>query len=243
MTRRAFLKNTALLGTVISLPGFSAGLCKAPLLRPPGAAPDFLAKCIRCGKCIEACPYDSIRLSGLASGTEIYAPYIDPLQAPCYLCLERGPDGRSRPLGQFLRCGETCPTGALKLIPNRMEALSRLPEELKTGTASLNRKLCLAWQFNFCGDCYFNCPLKDKALLPRPPGENMLAVGILPYVDKKACTGCGRCVYVCPVRKTVADPLNGDESDYFQQKYGPVVQIMLSRYKDNTDFPAIRVLK
>lgn len=239
MTRRAFLKNTVMLGVAISLPGFRT----ETVLKPPGAAPDFLAKCIRCGKCIEACPYDSIRFSGIAAGAEIYTPYIDPLRTPCYLCREKGPDGKSSPLGKFLRCGEACPTGALKLIPNKIEVLSRLPKELKSGTASLDRKLCIAWQFNFCGDCYFNCPLKDKALLSRPPGEDVAECGILPYVEKKACTGCGRCVYVCSVRKTAADPMNSNKPDYFQQKYGALVQIILARCKDNTDFPAIRVLK
>ena len=35
------------------------------LLRPPGAIPekDFLKTCIKCGLCVEACPFDTLRLA------------------------------------------------------------------------------------------------------------------------------------------------------------------------------------
>jgi ferredoxin-type protein NapG len=241
MTRRAFLKNTGMLGVAISLPVSSS----VAVLRPPGAGPDFLSKCIRCGKCLEACPYDSIRLLGIAAGTQIYTPYIDSLKTPCYMCREMGSDGDSRPVSKFLRCGEACPTGALRPIPNNLEALSRLPKKTKTGVAELNRRLCIVWRFGFCGECYFSCPLKDKALLPRPPAENVAGGGILPYVNQEACIGCGRCVYVCPVCKSVSEPLERDDkkSDYFKERYGALVQRILAECGDNADLPAIRVLR
>ena len=36
-------------------------------LRPPGALPDgrFEAACIRCGQCVQACPYDTLQLATL----------------------------------------------------------------------------------------------------------------------------------------------------------------------------------
>ena len=35
---------------------------ESSLLRPPGAQgeSDFMARCIKCGKCIEACPYQAL---------------------------------------------------------------------------------------------------------------------------------------------------------------------------------------
>ncbi len=37
-----------------------------PPLRPPGAMDEetFLRKCVRCGKCVTACPHESIELAG-----------------------------------------------------------------------------------------------------------------------------------------------------------------------------------
>lgn len=241
ITRRSFFKNTGMLAAAaVSLPL----LRTKEVLRPPGAASDFLSRCIRCGMCIEACPYDSIRFLKAGSGLNIYTPYIDPVKTPCYLCRTTEPDGKSKPLGKLLRCGEACPTGALKPILNEIEVLSSLSKEMKTGTAILNRKICVAWQFNFCGVCYFNCPLKDKALLSRPPDEEISRNGILTYVDQKACIGCGRCVYVCPVRKYNAKYLNKTNiPDYFQLRYGALVQRIIAINADNIELPAIRVLK
>lgn len=227
-----------MLGVGIVFPVFKA----ETTIRPPGAVADFLSKCIRCGKCVAACPFDSIRLLGATAGKKIFTPYIDPIKTPCYLCRTKGPDGKSKPLSGFLRCGEVCPTGALTRIVNKLEVLADLPEKMKLGTASINRKLCIAWQFNFCGECYLNCPLKDKAIFSRPPKEAISRDGILPYVDQKACTGCGRCVFVCPVR--VSDKTNTnfhDTQDYFHQRYGALVRRILDRSGDNQDFPAIRV--
>lgn len=241
LTRRTFLKNTGILAATVSFPILRS---KEDVLRPPGAASDFLSKCIRCGKCVEACPFDSIRFLKADSGLNVYTPYIDPVKTPCYLCRTTKPDGNSKPLGKFLRCGEVCPTGALKPIPNDIEVLSNLSKEMKIGTANINRKICVAWQFNFCGECYFNCPLKDKALLSRPPDEEVSRSGISPYVDQKACIGCGRCVFVCPVRKFDAKYLNGTNvPDYFQLRYGALVERIIAQNKDNAQLPAIRVLK
>ncbi|NIV35599.1 MAG: 4Fe-4S dicluster domain-containing protein, partial [Anaerolineae bacterium] len=204
ISRRDFLRYTGALGIGGFLPmgGYDIAL------RPPGAVRDFLARCIRCGSCIEACPYDSIRAMGITSGALGHTPYVDPLKTPCYLCQERGPDGKDRPLSKYLRCGDVCPTGALKKIVNDKDVLAEVPHELKMGTSVLNRKLCLAWQYDSCGECYYNCPLKDKALLDRPPGFEELstaqtiapgavgaisgpgrmgATGIRPYVDPDHC--------------------------------------------------------
>ncbi|RME64003.1 MAG: 4Fe-4S dicluster domain-containing protein, partial [Nitrospirae bacterium] len=179
MTRREFLVATGLLTL-----GFLPLNFRGPILRPPGAEKDFLARCIRCGQCIETCPYDSIRAMGITSGAMTHTPYIDPLKTPCYLCQQRGPDGIDRPISEFLRCGEVCPTGAIRKIKNKKDILANVPVEMKIGVSVLDRKICLAWQYDSCGECYYNCPLKDKALRDHPPDVKFPeATGIRPWVD------------------------------------------------------------
>ena len=53
--------------------------------RPPGALakePDFLSACERCGKCVEACPHDSIERLGVATGVAEGTPVLDPALRP-----------------------------------------------------------------------------------------------------------------------------------------------------------------
>ena len=40
------------------------------LLRPPGiqSEADFMARCIKCGKCVEACPYAALHVAGPLEG-------------------------------------------------------------------------------------------------------------------------------------------------------------------------------
>ncbi|MDY6853273.1 MAG: 4Fe-4S dicluster domain-containing protein [Thermodesulfobacteriota bacterium] len=214
------------------------------VLRPPGAALDFLARCIRCGRCAEACPYDSIRFLGISAGVLLHTPYVDPLKTPCYLCQERGPDGKDRPISKYLRCGDVCPTGAIKPIVNDKRILAGLTEDLKMGTAVINRRLCLAWQYNFCGECYLSCPLKEKALLACPRGDEIVGGVVWPFVDPVYCIGCGVCVYVCPVRKRVAESAvrRDIKLSFFEERYGALVRKLLIKNGPQAELPAIRVI-
>jgi ferredoxin-type protein NapG len=216
------------------------------VLRPPGARRDFLARCIRCGKCIEACPYDSIRALDITAGALIHTPYVAPLITPCYLCQQRGPDGRDRPLGKHLLCGEACPTGAIRKIVNDKEVLATVPEEMKMGTSVLDRDLCLAWQYDSCGECYYNCPLKDKALRDRPLGEAVEgATGIRPYVDPAHCIGCGMCNYVCPVKEHIAKAVmkRDVKLSLFEERYAAMVRNLIGRAGKGKKLPAVRVIR
>ncbi len=105
--RRDFLKNIAGLGVLGLAAG--AGIYFAPnlkadtlLLRPPGAVheEDFLKLCIKCGQCLQVCPYDSILLEDIEGGASMGMAYIDPEKRGCYLC-------------EAFPCILACPTGAL----------------------------------------------------------------------------------------------------------------------------------
>ncbi len=105
--RRDFLKNIAGLGVLGVAAG--AGIYFAPklkadklLLRPPGAVEedDFLKLCIKCGQCLQVCPYDSILLEDIDGGASVGMAYIDPAKRGCYLC-------------EAFPCILACPTGAL----------------------------------------------------------------------------------------------------------------------------------
>jgi len=105
--RRKFIKQMAGLG-VLGVAA-AAGIYYAPklkakelILRPPGAVKEdeFLKLCIKCGQCLQVCPYDSIFLEGIEGGASVAMAYIDPKKRGCYLC-------------EAFPCILACPTGAL----------------------------------------------------------------------------------------------------------------------------------
>ena len=137
-----------------------------------------------------------------------------------------------------------CPTGAIRKIRNDKEVLSRVPYELKMGTSVLDRRICLAWQYDSCGECYYNCPLRDKALRDYPPNEVIEgATGIRPWVDTRYCIGCGMCNYVCPVKERIARS-KMDRSiklTYFEERYAAMVRNVIGATGQDVRLPAIRV--
>lgn len=106
--RRDFLKQLSamgILGAVVAagIGGASyLGADDTLLLRPPAAVDEdeFLALCIKCGQCLQVCPYDSIMLADIDQGNSVGTPFIDPLRRGCYLC-------------PLLPCVLACPSGAL----------------------------------------------------------------------------------------------------------------------------------
>ncbi len=112
-------------------------------LRPPGAVSEkiFLGTCIRCGRCVEVCPYHCIIPLDTRHGVHAGTPLISVEKIPCYLCM---------------KCVQICPTGTLR--PLRQE-------ETRMGMAVVNRHLCYTWLGQtLCRTCYNVCPFTDKAI-------------------------------------------------------------------------------
>ncbi len=72
------------------------------ILRPPGALDedDFLATCIKCGMCVEACPFNTLKLAKPGDNKPLGTPFFIPREIPCYMCVD-------------IPCVPVCPTDAL----------------------------------------------------------------------------------------------------------------------------------
>ncbi len=140
-------------------------------LRPPGALHevDFLDKCIRCRKCGQVCPYDSIVSAHGSWGVRMGTPFIYPADIPCYLCDD-------------FPCIEACPTGALSEVEDK--------RDVRMGIAVIDNSLCLPYQGIICRACYERCPIYREAIT--------LKEQIYPVVHEESCVGCGICEQVCP---------------------------------------------
>ncbi|MBI4061150.1 MAG: 4Fe-4S dicluster domain-containing protein [Elusimicrobia bacterium] len=185
MTRRRMLLQSAAaatgFGALLSLMrcGESVPASRVPpdlvrrgLLRPPGAAEEseFLARCIRCQRCAEACETDAILLAPRAAGRTAHTPYIIAETSACDLCLA---------------CGKACPTRALKPLRSMSDA--------RMGTAVVDKRLCVSHNgTGVCGACFTICPLKGKAITQ---GKHNA-----PEVHDDSCAGCGLCEEACIVR-------------------------------------------
>lgn len=186
------------------------------LLRPPGALDEkaFLASCIKCGQCVQVCPYRSIKLLDLQSGINTATPYIDAFERGCYLC-------------DLFPCILCCPSGALdpkiqeieqvhmgiaKTI-NPQRCINR--SEIKVTTEDINRIVAHGNRTDLeketneklqaqigkdCTLCLEVCrvPNRDDAI-KLMDGQPVIGEG---------CVGCGACVEVCPVQifEVVANP-------------------------------------
>lgn len=158
-------------------------------IRPPGALneKEFLAACIRCGRCADACPNRCISpftddagaaLSMKPGRGQRNTPVIFPRQQACMLC-------NGMP-GDHLLCTDACPTGALEKTEKNLDTLSA---QVNMGTAVVDTHLCYSFNGASCGVCVRACPLEGKAL--------RAGMWEKPLVDPDACVGCGLCERSC----------------------------------------------
>ena len=174
---------------------YLAAAGKGELLRPPGAQSesDFMARCVKCGKCLEACPYRAVHVAPGNAGAAAGTPVIDAREQACRLC-------------EDFPCVAACPTGALRDVEARAD--------VHMGTAVIEEDLCIALQGMRCEVCSRVCPLIDEAMTidyRMREGDAIHAV-FAPRIDREKCVGCGLCVERCVVGeprvaiRIVADP-------------------------------------
>ncbi|PLX48715.1 MAG: ferredoxin-type protein NapG [Desulfobulbaceae bacterium] len=193
-SRRRFLLGSAKTACGVALFGLGLGFYGARqseampyyAMRPPGALDEkrFLAACIRCGQCVRACPYSTLRLAAPEEKVATGTPYFIARQIPCELC-------ENRP------CITACPSGALD------PTLTDIYQARMGLAVVMDQESCLNFLGLRCDVCYRSCPLLDKAISldaqhNRRSGKHTL---FIPTVHSKHCTGCGKCEKSCVLEK------------------------------------------
>lgn len=161
------------------------------ILRPPGAVKEdeFLKTCIKCGMCVEACPFDTLKLAKPGDNKPLGTPFFEPRDIPCYMC----PD---------IPCVPVCPTDALDI--KKVSTDNKLDiNKAQMGVAVVDTKNCIAYWGIQCDACYRACPLLDVAIkLEYSKNERTGKHAFLkPIVDTDFCTGCGLCEHACVTKK------------------------------------------
>jgi polyferredoxin len=160
-------------------------------IQPPGGREnDLLAKCIRCGECMRACPTGGLQPSITELGLEgLWTPVLVPRLGYCdYSCNA---------------CGKVCPVDAIPPLELDVKRLQTI------GAAYIDEQRCIAWaDRRECIVCEEMCPLPEKAITLETAGSTGgegEALGVpLPRVNRDLCIGCGICEYKCPVNGEAA---------------------------------------
>lgn len=214
--RRKFILNMARGVGIAAISGFmwSAYIDEATasqlLLRPPGALKenDFLRTCIKCGLCVEACPYDTLLLAKPGDNKPLGTPYFTPREVPCYMC----PD---------IPCVPVCPTGALD--ESSVTTDGKLDITIADmGVAVIDEDSCIAFWGIQCDACYRACPILGEAITVEYSKNERTGkhAFLKPIVHADACTGCGLCERACVTEKAAIfirprEVVQGRAGDYY----------------------------
>ena len=160
-------------------------------LRPPAALSedDFLKTCIKCGLCVEACPYDTLSLAKPGDDKPLGTPFFVPRDIPCYMC----PD---------IPCVPVCPTGALNQSSVTTDGVLDI-KSADMGLAVVDEESCIAFWGIQCDACYRACPILGQAItIEYQKNERTGKHAFMkPVVHSDACTGCGLCEHACVTEK------------------------------------------
>lgn len=153
----------------------------AAQVRPPGGQDEdaLLGACIRCQRCVEACPKGALAAQHVEKGLlTVRTPVAAFDRGWCDFCeSENGGD----PL-----CVKHCPTGALSL-PGVLRDSGNLSQSLTLGKATIVREWCLAYRLTGCRYCFDACQY----------GAIELDSTGRPHVIAEKCNGCGACQNAC----------------------------------------------
>lgn len=162
-------------------------------LRPPGALKkeDFLKACIKCGQCVDACPYDTLKLATPTDHKVTGTPYLQPRNVPCYMCTD-------------YPCVTACPSGALET--DKLQKVGNSNPSInnaKMGVAVVHKESCIAYWGIQCDACYRTCPLMGEAITLEMDKNQVTGkhANMKPIVHTDICTGCGKCEHACVVEK------------------------------------------
>ncbi len=220
--RREFIKFSTLGFFGVLLGGgiaFSPYLVGAEnRLRPPGALneKDFLTLCIKCGQCLQVCPYHSIKLADIGKGHGEGTPYVDANERGCYAC-------------NAVPCVLACPSGALDHKTEKAEdidmgiavleypdtclAISNIvvpkgyDDKIKEFTNSVRNRTDLetkllekmsGYEGKQCTLCADICPIPNP--LTAIAMVRDIKGGHRPEIYD-GCIGCGACQEICPTPK------------------------------------------
>lgn len=200
-------------------------------LRPPGALKesDFLALCIKCGQCVQSCPYETLNLLDIAQGHNVGTPFVEALQRGCYLC-------------ETLPCIEACPTNALakeiqtvqdvamgiavfkyahKCIGISAETVTRKDiQRVYAHSSNKNNeerailKELETYIGQSCSICADMCPYPNSNLAIEMI-EDKSNNGKKPQINSK-CVGCGVCAELCPTQALIIEPKLSHEAYYIK---------------------------
>ena len=160
-------------------------------ITPPGSlsAQHFAQHCTACQLCVSTCPNGVLRPS-----TDM-SKFMQPTMS-----YERG---YCRP--ECTKCGDVCPTGAIKLITRADKSSTQI------GHAVWIKKNCVPLtDGRECGNCARHCPAGAITMVPvNPADEHSLKI---PAVNEARCIGCGACENLCPARPFSAIYVEGHEA-------------------------------
>ncbi len=216
MTRRNFAVFSLASLAVAGGAGFLIGKAKPRIyLRPPGAAERFESLCIKCGQCVQVCPYHSIELLGVDDGLNLGTAFIDASKRGCYLC-------------DLFPCVLACPSGALQHSTTEIS-------DVKMGVAVLREpNKCLAYNAQSVEESHISQMLARKTYNEREDAAKQI---LADNIGQE----CALCVNSCPVEGALIFAESSDSSVESQESRADSSDLGAESRADSNDSQESRV--